>query len=222
LQTKLSAGTLLGVRHVSWGTAILTCEKCDAEIPDGASVCPQCENPVNVGQIGPVYVPQSTQSTEVIPAISELSRLPARPGFAGFWLRAIACLIDTILIVTIFVLIASFFPTTSEKLLPPSSASLMDMPRPAPLLIVLLAALGCLYYSVFEASSWQATPGKRILRLYVTDLNGQRISFGRALIRNLARQISGIFFIGYLIAGFTEKKQALHDILASCLVLRRL
>ena len=95
------------------------------------------------------------------------------------------------------------------------------MPQPAPLVILLLVALGCLYYTLFEASSWQATPGKRILRLYVTDLSGQRITFGRALIRSLARQISGIFFIGYLIAGFTEKKQALHDILASCLVLRR-
>jgi uncharacterized RDD family membrane protein YckC len=59
------------------------------------------------------------------------------------------------------------------------------------------------------------------MRLYVTDLNGKRITLGRALLRNLARQISGFLFVGYLIAGFTEKKQALHDILASCLVLRR-
>jgi uncharacterized RDD family membrane protein YckC len=176
---------------------------------------------VNVGQIGPVYVPQSTQPPEVISAIPELATLPPRPGFAGFWLRAIACIIDTILIVTIFILVASFFPSTFEKLLPPSSTSFMDMPRPAPLVIALLAALGCLYYSVFEASRWQATPGKRILRLYVTDLNGQRITFGRAVIRNLARQISGIFFIGYILAAFTEKKQALHDFIASCLVLRR-
>ena len=95
------------------------------------------------------------------------------------------------------------------------------MTQPAPLVIVLLASLGCLYYTFFEASSWQATPGKRILKIYVTDLNGQRITFQRALIRNLARQISGIFFIGYLMAGFTEKKQALHDIIASSLVFRR-
>jgi uncharacterized RDD family membrane protein YckC len=52
-------------------------------------------------------------------------------------------------------------------------------------------------------------------------LSGRRLTFGRALLRNLARQISGVFFIGYLITGFTEKKQALHDILAGCLVLRR-
>jgi uncharacterized RDD family membrane protein YckC len=168
-----------------------------------------------------VYVPQSAQPPEVIPAIAELAMLPPRPAFAGFWLRAVACLIDTIFIVALFLLGASFFPSTFEKLLPLTPVSLTDMPQPAPIVIVLLISLGCLYYTLFEASNWQATPGKRILRLYVTDLNGKRITFGRALIRNLARQISGILFIGYVIAGFTEKKQALHDIIASCLVLRR-
>jgi uncharacterized RDD family membrane protein YckC len=95
------------------------------------------------------------------------------------------------------------------------------MPQPSPVVILLLVSFGCLYYTLFEASSWQATPGKRIMRLYVTDLNGRRVTLARALLRNLARQISGVFFIGYLITGFTEKKQALHDILARCLVLRR-
>ncbi len=95
------------------------------------------------------------------------------------------------------------------------------MPEPSPLVIVLLISFGCLYYTLFESSSWQATPGKRMLRLYVTDLKGRRLTVARALLRNLARQISGIFFIGYIITGFTEKKQALHDILAGCLVLRR-
>ena len=199
----------------------LTCEKCGADIPEGTSVCAQCQAPVSVAQIGPVYVPQSTQPQQTISAIRELSALQARPAFAGFWLRAIACVIDTIFIAAIFLLVASFFPSAFEKLLPPAATSLTDMPQPAPIVIVLLIALGCLYYTMFEASGWQATPGKRILRLYVTDLNGHRITFGRALIRNLARQISGVFFIGYVIAGFTERKQALHDILASCLVLRR-
>ncbi len=85
----------------------------------------------------------------------------------------------------------------------------------------MLISIGCLYYTFFEASAWQATPGKRIMRLYVADLNGQRLTFGRALLRNIARQISGVFFIGYLMTGFTEKKQALHDIIAGSLVLRR-
>ena len=168
-----------------------------------------------------MYVPQNAPPAEIIPAIPEVPVLPARPAFAGFWLRAIACLIDTIFIVALFLLVASFFPNTFEKLLPPASASFTDFPQPAPIVIVILIALGCVYYTLFEASVWQATPGKRILRLYVTDLSGKRISLWRAFLRNIARQISGFLFIGYVMAGLTEKKQALHDMIAGCLVFRR-
>lgn len=201
--------------------AILTCEKCGAEIPDGASFCPQCQTSLHLGQIGPVYVPQSVPSPDAGPAIPQHGVALVPPAYAGFWLRAVACFIDTILIMAVFLLGASFFPATFQKLLPPAPVSLAEMPQPSPTVILLLVSVGCLYYTLFEASAWQATPGKRIMRIYVTDLHGRRITLGRALIRNLARQLSGIFFIGYLITGFTEKKQALHDILASCLVLRR-
>ena len=58
--------------------------------------------------------------------------------------------------------------------------------------------------------------------LYVTDLGGNRIGFGRASLRYWAKIISSIILmIGYLMAAFTGKKQALHDIIASCLVLKR-
>ena len=150
-----------------------------------------------------------------------LSAVPLRPVFAGFWLRAVAFAIDTIFMVSIFIFGASFFPNSLAKLIPPDPPSLTSMPQPSLLLVAAFALLGCVYYTLFEASPWQATPGKRMLRLYVTDLGGQRLTIGRALLRNLARQISGFFFIGYVITGFTEKKQALHDILAGCLVLRR-
>jgi uncharacterized RDD family membrane protein YckC len=175
---------------------------------------------VNVGQIGPVYVPESA-APEVATAVPQLATVPARPAFAGFWRRAIACIIDTLIVVTIFVLAASLFPSSFDKLVPPAPVSLTALPQPSFLLIVVMAGLVCAYYTIFEASIWQATPGKRMLRLYVTDLNGKRITYGRALVRNLARQLSGIFFIGFMLAGFTEKKQALHDILAGSLVLRR-
>ena len=80
-----------------------------------------------------------------------------------------------------------------------------------------------LYYALFESSSWQGTPGKRALGLFVTDMQGRRISFARATGRYFGRFIStAILFIGYLMIAFTERKQALHDMLADCLVLRRL
>ena len=79
-----------------------------------------------------------------------------------------------------------------------------------------------LYFALMESSSWQATLGKKALNLQVTDLEGRRISFGRATGRFFGKIISGaILYIGYIMAGFTERKQALHDMLAGCLVLRR-
>jgi uncharacterized RDD family membrane protein YckC len=80
-----------------------------------------------------------------------------------------------------------------------------------------------LYYALSESSSWQATLGKKMLNLKVTDMTGQPISFGRASGRFFAKIVTGMIplAIGYIIAGFTEKKQAIHDMIASCLVLRK-
>lgn len=78
-----------------------------------------------------------------------------------------------------------------------------------------------IYYAAFESSSYQATPGKMAERLVVTDLNLQRISFVEASGRFLGKIISGLILgIGYLMAGFTEKKQALHDMMVDCQVLK--
>ena len=79
-----------------------------------------------------------------------------------------------------------------------------------------------LYYSLLESSAWQATLGKRALGLMVTDLHGGRISFGRATVRYFAKILSGFTLsIGYVIGGFTERRQALHDMIAACLVVRK-
>jgi uncharacterized RDD family membrane protein YckC len=80
-----------------------------------------------------------------------------------------------------------------------------------------------LYYALSESSSWQATPGKKMLNLKVTDMTGEPISFARASGRFFARIITHMIplAIGYILAGFTEKKQAIHDMIASCLVLRK-
>jgi uncharacterized RDD family membrane protein YckC len=74
-----------------------------------------------------------------------------------------------------------------------------------------------------ESSAHQGTLGKIALGLFVTDLQGRRISFGRASGRFFAKIITGLipFFIGYIMAGFTEKRQALHDMIAGCLVLKK-
>lgn len=82
---------------------------------------------------------------------------------------------------------------------------------------------GWIYYALMESSGWQATLGKKVLGLKVTDLAGNRISFARASGRFFGKILSGmLLLVGFMMAGFTERKQALHDILAGCLVLRQL
>jgi uncharacterized RDD family membrane protein YckC len=80
-----------------------------------------------------------------------------------------------------------------------------------------------LYYALFESSSWQATPGKKVLNIFVTDINGAPVTFGRATGRYFSRFVTSLIplGIGYMLAGLTERKQALHDMIASTLVLRR-
>jgi uncharacterized RDD family membrane protein YckC len=79
-----------------------------------------------------------------------------------------------------------------------------------------------IYFVMMESSSWQATLGKKLIGLYVTDLEGQRLSLSCAAGRTFAKLLSSMTAgIGYLLCGFTEKKQALHDMVANCLVLRR-
>jgi uncharacterized RDD family membrane protein YckC/Tfp pilus assembly protein PilE len=79
-----------------------------------------------------------------------------------------------------------------------------------------------LYYPLMESSPWQGTVGKVAMDLKVVSLEGERIGFFRALWRLFGSLISGIILnIGFLMAAFTEKRQALHDMLAATLVVRR-
>lgn len=86
---------------------------------------------------------------------------------------------------------------------------------------VIAIALNWLYFALMESSKYQATLGKMAVGVKVTDMEGNRISFGRATGRYFGKIISGmILYIGFIMAGFTEKKQALHDMLASTLVIK--
>jgi len=208
--------------ELSGRPTILTCENCGAELTDGVSFCAHCGTPVSVAQIGPVYVPKAAPPAEEIPGPQRFALPQARPTYAGFWLRAVAYFIDTVIISVTLALAGSFNPSAFIIFPDANAASPLALPQLTPLAIAVTIPIVWLYYAFFEASRWQATPGKRALRLYVTDLNGRPITFARATIRHFAKIISSLtLLIGYFIAGFTDKKQALHDIIASCFVLRR-
>jgi len=82
--------------------------------------------------------------------------------------------------------------------------------------------LSWFYFAGFESSKRQATLGKQILKVKVVDLNGNRIGFGRATLRYFGKLLSRLtFFIGFLMIAFTKKKQALHDKVASTLIIKK-
>jgi len=82
--------------------------------------------------------------------------------------------------------------------------------------------MGWMYFAGMESSPLRGTIGKWALGIYVTDTDGNRISFAQGTGRYFAKIISGIILcVGYMMAGFTERKQALHDMMASCLVCRK-
>jgi uncharacterized RDD family membrane protein YckC len=85
---------------------------------------------------------------------------------------------------------------------------------------VVLIVIPWLYYAGFESSKSQATPGKLLMRIVVTDLDGNKASFARVTLRHFAKIISTlIIFLGFLMIGLTRKRQGLHDKIAGCLVL---
>jgi uncharacterized RDD family membrane protein YckC len=140
--------------------------------------------------------------------------------YAGFWLRLVAAVLDMLAMVMPFGFV--FLPfmvgiklVNARKGYDPAVMFLMASP------LVLIVGTW-LYFAVMESSPWQATLGKKMLGLYVTDLHRQRLTLGRATGRTLAKYLSVMTVgIGYLLCGFTERKQALHDVVARCLVLRR-
>lgn len=77
------------------------------------------------------------------------------------------------------------------------------------------------YFTFFEASVWQATPGKRLMNIRVMDYEGHRLEFPQALGRNAGKLLSNIIFsLGYLLIAITHRKQALHDRLAKTVMVR--
>jgi uncharacterized RDD family membrane protein YckC len=78
-----------------------------------------------------------------------------------------------------------------------------------------------IYQIVMESSAKQATYGKQMLKIKVVDMNGDRITFGKAMARNLCKIFSVLtFFIGYLLAFFNKQQQCLHDMMAGTLVIK--
>jgi len=212
------------------------CSKCGTNLAAGIAYCQNCGTPVSgaapaaIPSAGLPGAPALAGPAGQIAVSPHWLPAPSRT-YAGFWLRFVAYLIDGAL--TGLVLCALVIPLGMATGLGTAFRNIHPGHEPDPAIVfafisalwifILGGIVGVwLYYAYCESSEWQATPGKKVLNLVVTDLNGNRISFGRASGRFFSKMITGLipFGIGYIMAGFTQKKQALHDMIASCLVLR--
>lgn len=155
-------------------------------------------------------------------------------NYAGFWLRFVAYIIDAIIIYVVqsFVFIPLFamfgFSFASQLSNPEAMTEAEAIGMIGPIMgmmgatMILGIVISVAYWSIMEASKLQATVGKLALGLIVTDAQGNRLNIGQSIIRNLSKIISSmILLIGYIMAGFTEKKQGLHDMIANTLVVKK-
>ena len=132
----------------------------------------------------------------------------APPENAGFWLRTAAFVIDLVIVWAAAVVVFMPIYMINENAI--DIASLIMYP------------LYLLYYPIMESSRHQATFGKKAVGIIVTSEQYKPISFINSVGRNAGKILSSIIiYVGYMMAGWTEKKQALHDMLAHTLVVKK-
>lgn len=160
-------------------------------------------------------------SLSAAPVIS--TQAVSSAGYGGFWIRFLAVIIDVIILGVaswpLKIIVFAAMHVRPYRMGPIYDGNLGPMLALLPALWGLNGLIGWLYEALMTSSTWQATVGKKILNLKVTDEAGNRISFARATGRHFAKYLSAmILFIGYIMAAFTDRKRALHDSIAGTLV----
>lgn len=216
------------------------CNRCGAQNSSLAKFCSNCGTPFTLDSASAPATPAGVTPSPQGPAQPPVQPPLATPAYAapvpppmyvpmtgaarygGFWIRFVAIIIDAIAVglvtgpVSLIIGVLLGF-----------AGHAVSMPNEGTQLASALITFGFstlaswIYEAALESSKYQATLGKMALGLKVTDLEGRRISFLRATGRHFAKIISGlILLIGFIMAGFTQRKQALHDMIAGTLVVR--
>jgi uncharacterized RDD family membrane protein YckC len=183
----------------------ILCSSCRAPIPSTSEVCPACGHSLRRREVAlPIERSVVPATGLVAPAAPPVAFTPALRGdgsraYGGFRIRVAASIVDDLIVgVPLFLLVRSLGT------------------------IGYLGLIGALlYYPLMESSRAQATLGKIVFGMIVTDTSFRRISFWRALGRYFAKGLSGlILYLGYVMVAFTPQKRGLHDYIAGTLVLR--
>lgn len=187
----------------------MICHRCGKIFSEGYRFCPGCGLELS-GSATPAVQGRESAVSSREPLVS------ASVLYAGFWRRAAALLVDRFLLglvnlsLCIFYLLLAGIDWQGDEIRTLSLASALFG-----------FLLKWLYFTLMESSTMQATLGKALIGIRVTDEQGRRISLAKANGRYWAKILSVLTFgVGYLMAGFTRRKQALHDLVARTLVVR--
>jgi len=155
-------------------------------------------------------------------------------AYAGFWRRLAAYLIDVTVLSTVQATLGFGVLTLEPQAFSSIDAvgahavsralawDIVALAENVATLWLVWAALTWAYYSILESSPLRASVGKAALGLFVGDLYGDPITFARASARYWLKTLSSLVLLtGWLMAAFTPRKQALHDLLSGTLVLRK-
>lgn len=136
--------------------------------------------------------------------------------YAEPYRRFAAFLIDMCVLMALYILLGFLLGLSAL------SKQLMALPLLGLWFFGGLFGMAWFYYAISESSKWQATLGKKIVRIQVVSVKGERIGFWRASVRYFGKLISRLAaFLGLLMIFFTEKKQALHDKIAATVVIQK-
>ena len=138
--------------------------------------------------------------------------------YAGFWRRFEALWLDAVVVAIAVNALRTYALDPDFVKLPDEMTQIVAAVYTA----LVAATFTWVYFAGMESSPMQATIGKWLVGIFVVDYAGHRISFARGTGRHFGKVLSYLILgIGFLMAGFTERKQALHDIMAECVIVSR-
>ena len=154
---------------------------------------------------------------------------PPESAFASLGSRIAAQFID--MVTALSILLAAGFSlrllrsfglwTPTEGADPVSMWHELGFAPKAGVIVAYIVSMGLFYFAFLESSSWQASIGKRLLSIHVTDVHGRRLrlpqSFGRAIAKCFLNVWIG-FFLSILCIAASRRRQALHDFAARTVV----
>lgn len=178
----------------------LFCSKCGIKLEKEDTFCSKCGKKVSEYPIGEEISRIETRSSR----LGKQYRSQKEMIYAKFWQRIGATIIDLTLWIAFSFSIILLLPIDEE------------------FLTITGFVISWMYYALLDSSSWQGTIGKKMMGILVCDSEGNRISFLRATFRYFFHIFSAlILYIGFLMVIFTNKKQSLHDMMTSCIVVKK-